>query len=85
MNVGGWEIAAALAAYVIAVIAVGVFASRGASKSAVEYFLAGRGLGSVVLFMALFGTNTRPARKYSTALLLAPREASTPTPITAIT
>lgn len=60
MSVGGWEIAAALGVYVVAVIVVGVLASRGANKSAAEYFLAGRGLGSVVLFMALFGTNTTP-------------------------
>ena len=49
--------AVALAAYVLLVLAVGWFATRRASASSEEYFLAGRGLGTLVLFMALFGTN----------------------------
>lgn len=60
MSVSGLEIAGALLLYVVLVVGVGLWASRGASKSATEYFLAGRGLGSIVLFMALFGTNTTP-------------------------
>lgn len=48
---------AVLAIYVAAVILVGVLASRRSGRSADEYFLAGRGLGTSVLFMALFGTN----------------------------
>ena len=43
--------------YVAAVVAVGLAARHKASGSPEEYFLAGRGLGTVVLFMALFGTN----------------------------
>lgn len=46
--------------YVVAVLLVGALAARRSSKSAGEYFLAGRSLGTVVLFMALFGTNTTP-------------------------
>ena len=45
------------AAYVLVVLLVGVAARRRSSSSAEEYFLAGRGLGPLVLFMALFGTN----------------------------
>ena len=44
-------------AYVLVVLAVGVAATRRSARSPEEYFLAGRGLGTVVLFMALFGTN----------------------------
>ncbi|MFT5050772.1 MAG: SSS family solute:Na+ symporter [Chlamydiales bacterium] len=47
----------ALVVYVVVVLAVGLLATRRAASSAEEYFLAGRGLGTVVLFMALFGTN----------------------------
>jgi Na+/proline symporter len=50
-------VALALALYAIVVLGVGALATRRASKDPAEYFLAGRGLGSVVLFMALFGTN----------------------------
>ncbi len=46
--------------YVVAVLLVGFVAARRSSGSAGEYFLAGRSLGTVVLFMALFGTNTTP-------------------------
>ena len=49
--------AVALGAYVLLVLGVGVLATRRASSSSEEYFLAGRGLGTLVLFMALFGTN----------------------------
>lgn len=53
----GWTIAIMIALYVGAVIGVGLWASRKSSQSPDEYFLAGRGLGKFVLFMALFGTN----------------------------
>lgn len=43
--------------YVALVLAVGAAATRRAARSPEEYFLAGRGLGTGVLFMALFGTN----------------------------
>lgn len=46
-----------LAVYVVLVIGVGLWANRRAAASPEEYFLAGRGLGTLVLFMALFGTN----------------------------
>ena len=49
--------AIALGTYVLLVLGVGVLATRRASSSSEEYFLAGRGLGTLVLFMALFGTN----------------------------
>ncbi len=51
------EIGVAVALYFAVVLALGVFATRRSSRSPEEYFLAGRGLGTVVLFMALFGTN----------------------------
>lgn len=47
----------ALVAYVVLVLGVGLMATRRAGSSSEEYFLAGRGLGTLVLFMALFGTN----------------------------
>jgi len=47
----------AIAVYVGVVLALGFIATRRAGKSPEEYFLAGRTLGPVVLFMALFGTN----------------------------
>ena len=53
----GWTIAIMLALYVGAVLVVGALASRNAARSPDEYFLAGRSLGTFVLFMALFGTN----------------------------
>lgn len=43
--------------YVAIVLAVGIAAARRSAKDPAEYFLAGRGLGTFVLFMALFGTN----------------------------
>lgn len=43
--------------YVAVVVALGLLAQRRSSSSPEEYFLAGRTLGPVVLFMALFGTN----------------------------
>ncbi len=46
-----------LAVYVALVLAIGLLATRRAARSPEEYFLAGRGLGAIVLFMALFGTN----------------------------
>jgi len=39
------------------VLAIGLIAARRASRSPEEYFLAGRNLGTLILFMALFGTN----------------------------
>lgn len=47
----------AVLVYVGVVVILGIVANRRASSSPDEYFLAGRKLGSVVLFMALFGTN----------------------------
>lgn len=49
-----------LAVYAAAVLALGALAARRASSSPEDYFLAGSGLGTVVLFMALFGTNCTP-------------------------
>lgn len=49
-----------LAAYVLAVLALGAIAARRAGRTPEDYFLAGSGLGTVVLFMALFGTNCTP-------------------------
>lgn len=49
---------AAVGAYALAVLAIGAAATRASARSPEEYFLAGRGLRTVVLFMALFGTNT---------------------------
>lgn len=46
-----------LAGYVAVVLVVGALATRRSARSPEEYFLAGRGLGTLVLFMALFGTN----------------------------
>ncbi|MEQ8276093.1 MAG: sodium:solute symporter family protein [Deltaproteobacteria bacterium] len=50
-------IGVALALYVLLVIGIGIASNRKSDASPEDYFLAGRGLGSVVLFMALFGTN----------------------------
>ncbi|ANM29780.1 hypothetical protein ABI59_09610 [Acidobacteria bacterium Mor1] len=49
---------AAVVFYILMVVVVGAWATRTAGKSPEEYFLAGRRLGLVVLFMALFGTNS---------------------------
>ena len=46
-----------LLAYAVLVLSVGLLATRTAGRSPEDYFLAGRRLGLVVLFMALFGTN----------------------------
>ena len=46
-----------LALYVALILLVGAMATRKAARSPEEYFLAGRRLGALVLFMALFGTN----------------------------
>jgi SSS family solute:Na+ symporter len=46
-----------LALYTALVLLVGLLATRGSGRSPEDYFLAGRRLGTVVLFMALFGTN----------------------------
>ncbi len=46
-----------IALYIAAVVTLGLIASRKSQNSPEEYFLAGRGLGTIVLFMALFGTN----------------------------
>ena len=53
-----WGTIALLAGGYFLVLAVlGLVASRHSARSPEEYFLAGRGLGRAVLFMALFGTN----------------------------
>jgi SSS family solute:Na+ symporter len=49
--------AIALGVYVALLFGVGFMATRKSSSSSEEFFLAGRGLKTVVLFMALFGTN----------------------------
>lgn len=66
---------ALLAVYALAVLGVGLAATRRAARSPEEYFLAGRGLGTAVLFMALFGTNCTafvlvgvPAKAYQAGL-----------------
>jgi len=46
-----------LGGYVLLVLGLGAWSARRADGSAEGYFLAGRGLSRVVLFMALFGTN----------------------------
>ncbi len=50
-------LAAVLGLYAALVIGVGIVATRGSASSPEDYFLAGRKLGTLVLFMALFGTN----------------------------
>ncbi|HVL68196.1 MAG TPA: sodium:solute symporter family protein [Vicinamibacterales bacterium] len=44
-------------AYLGVVLYIGIFAFRGRSGSAEEYFLAGRSLGPAVFLLSLFGTN----------------------------
>ena len=51
------QITVALVVYVLAVVMLGMLARRRSGNSPEEYFLAGRGLRTAVLFMALFGTN----------------------------
>ncbi len=43
--------------YMGILVAIGVISSRTGAASAEDYFLAGRSFGTLVLFMALFGTN----------------------------
>ena len=47
----------ALISYAVCVLGLGILSTRRSSRSTEEYFLAGRTLGTLVLFMALFGTN----------------------------
>jgi SSS family solute:Na+ symporter len=49
-----------LGAYMALALGIGAAASRRAGSTPEEYFLAGRGLGTLVLFMALFGTMCTP-------------------------
>ena len=49
-----------IGAYGVAMLAIGFAAARRSGRSPEEYFLAGRTLGTLVLFMALFGTNCTP-------------------------
>jgi len=51
-------LAAAMQIVVAVVITLGAIATRRSSSGPDEYFLAGRRLGPLVLFMALFGTNS---------------------------
>ena len=51
------QMALAVGVYFAVSTTLGVLASRSSSRSPEEFFLAGRGLGTAVLFMALFGTN----------------------------
>lgn len=46
--------------YFAIVLAIGAVAYRRTSGSAEDYFLGGRSARTVVLFMALFGTNVTP-------------------------
>lgn len=48
---------AVLVGYLAVLLGIGIWSARRGARSADDYFLAGRSLGSVVLFMALFGTN----------------------------
>ena len=64
-------LAVGLIAYALVVLSVGWLSSRRSGRSASEYYMAGRSLGTFVLFMALFGTNATtfvlvaiPARAY---------------------
>ncbi len=43
--------------YLLILVVIGAVSSRRGTASAEDYFLAGRSFGTVVLFMALFGTN----------------------------
>ncbi len=51
------QVVVALVVYVAVVAAIGILSTRRSSRSQSEFFMAGRGLGTVALFMALFGTN----------------------------
>jgi len=46
--------------YILVVLGVGWLATRRSGKSPTEYFVAGRSLGPLILFMSLFGTNCTP-------------------------
>ncbi|MHC5109302.1 MAG: sodium:solute symporter family protein [Planctomycetota bacterium] len=50
-------IAAVIIIYMAVLIVIGAVTSRRGAASAEDYFLAGRSFGTLVLFMALFGTN----------------------------
>ncbi len=43
--------------YMIILIAIGVYGAKVSLKTSEDYFLAGRGLGSIAVFMALFASN----------------------------
>jgi SSS family solute:Na+ symporter len=51
---------AVIVAYLVVVLVIGVLAYRRTSATAEDYFLGGRTARTVVLFMALFGTNVTP-------------------------
>lgn len=53
-------IALVCALYFAVVLAIGVVASRHTTTDAEDYFLGGRQARTLVLFMALFGTNVTP-------------------------
>ncbi|MFU8794191.1 MAG: sodium:solute symporter family transporter, partial [Dethiobacteria bacterium] len=46
-----------LISYVVILIAIGAYGARITLKTREDYFLAGRGLGSIAIFMALFASN----------------------------
>ena len=46
-----------VAVYLLVLVVIGWVSSRRGASSAEDYFLASRGFGTLVLFMALFGTN----------------------------
>ena len=69
------HLAIASLVYFGVVLTLGLLATRRASSSPEEYFLAGRALGPLVLFMALFGTNNTsfvlvgiPGKAYATGI-----------------
>jgi SSS family solute:Na+ symporter len=49
--------AAVVILYLVILVGIGAASSRRSLPSAEDYFLAGRSFGTIVLFMALFGTN----------------------------
>jgi SSS family solute:Na+ symporter len=49
-----------IAAYMVIVLVIGAYAFRRTLQTAEDYFLGGRAAKTVVLFMALFGTNVTP-------------------------
>ncbi len=54
------QIGAVLVAYLVVVAAIGTVAARRTSAEPEDYFLGGRAARTLVLFMALFGTNVTP-------------------------